>query len=665
MCTDDWCDGGCQHANNTDTCDDVNKCTENDICAGGSCGGTAVVCDDGDGCTTDTCNPLKGCEYPSVPGCECDEDADCIDTDVCNGQETCSGNTCVPGTPPDCDDGNGCTDDWCDGGCQHANNTDACDDESKCTESDTCVNGVCGGTPIVCNDGDGCTTDTCNPLTGCVFTPVTDCECDEDTDCIDTDVCNGVERCAGNTCVGGTPLDCDDGNECTDDWCDGGCQHANNTDACDDESKCTESDTCANGYCTGTPITCNDGDGCTTDTCNPLTGCEYPPIQGCECDEDSDCDDHDVCTGQETCNLQDGTCVPGTGPDCDDDDVCTDDSCDPVDGCQYVINTSPCDDGNACTADDTCSVGACQGTPISCDDGNECTDDGCNPASGCSYTNNTAPCDDGTFCNGDDTCSGGTCSEHQGDPCPPDHTCNEGTETCDPPLPCVLTLIPPSALLSPGDVVQCTPVETGPCNPSDYRWTDTLAAGDVDANGLFTAFAGGGSMASSSFLVDASLPETGEVCVTDHANGGITACSTVTVVEAGSVECDLLIYEGENPGRRYLPVQCNEVLELCACSDCPDPCLEWYIDPPSTIGSTIITHPDGTATYTAGCDCNKLVEETIVVVDTCNGSVSDSITVTVGTIELEVLDAYSRPGFEGVEVEVTLNNPGNSVRAMR
>ena len=386
---------------------------------------------------------------------------------------------------------------------------------------------------------------TCNPLTGCVYTTVPGCECDEDADCIDTDVCNGQESCVGNSCVGGTWLDCEDGNECTDNWCDGGCQQANNTGACDDGSQCTESDTCANGACTGSPIVCNDGDGCTTDTCNPLTGCEYPSIPGCECDEDSDCDDDDVCTGQETCNVQTGKCVAGTTPDCDDDDVCTDDSCDPVDGCQYAINTSPCDDGNACTADDICSVGYCQGTPISCDDGNECTDDDCNPASGCSYTSNTSSCDDDIFCNGDDTCSGGTCSDHEGDPCPPDHTCNEGTDTCDPPLPCVLTLIPPSALLNPGDTVQFTPIETGPCNPPVYQWTDTLACGDVDANGLFTAFAEGGSMASSSFLVD-ELPETGEVCVTDNANGGISACSMVTVVEAGSGdECELLIYEGD------------------------------------------------------------------------------------------------------------------------
>jgi hypothetical protein len=127
----------------------------------------------------------------------------------------------------------------------------------------------------------------------------------------------------------------------------------------------------------------------------------------------------------------------------------------------------------------------------------------------------------------------------------------------------------------------------------------------------------------------------------------------------------VIIYEGENPGRRNLPLQCDETLELCACSDCPDPCLEWSIEPPSTIGSTIVTHPDGTATYTAGCDCNKLIEETIVVVDVCNDSLSDSITVTVGALELEVHDAYSRPGFQGVEIGVSLSNAGSSVRAMQ
>ncbi|OWY63863.1 hypothetical protein B7486_50555, partial [cyanobacterium TDX16] len=58
--------------------------------------------------TTDTCD-------------QCVVDGDCDDGDACNGAETCVAGTCQPGTPLVCDDGNACTDDTCDPmlGCQY------------------------------------------------------------------------------------------------------------------------------------------------------------------------------------------------------------------------------------------------------------------------------------------------------------------------------------------------------------------------------------------------------------------------------------------------------------------------------------------------------------------------------------------------------------------
>ena len=87
----------------------------------------------------------------------------------------------------------------------------------------------------------GVPTDTCDPGTGCVYTPIPGCECDEDSDCSDNDVCTGSETCVNNQCVDGTPLNCDDGNVCTNDSCDAqtGCQHLNNAASCDDGSDCT------------------------------------------------------------------------------------------------------------------------------------------------------------------------------------------------------------------------------------------------------------------------------------------------------------------------------------------------------------------------------------------------------------------------------------------
>lgn len=52
----------------------------------------------------------------------CTTDPECVDSDVCNGTETCVGGFCQPGTPLDCNDGNTATTDTCDAtaGCQHA-----------------------------------------------------------------------------------------------------------------------------------------------------------------------------------------------------------------------------------------------------------------------------------------------------------------------------------------------------------------------------------------------------------------------------------------------------------------------------------------------------------------------------------------------------------------
>src|SRR5262249_29220166 len=102
--------------------------------------GTPLVCNDGNGCTDDTCVPLVGCAFtPNVNGCD---DANnctsgdvcaagacvgiptvCVDTDLCNGTDARDPGTgaCVSGPPPNCDDGDACTVDGCDAllGCTH------------------------------------------------------------------------------------------------------------------------------------------------------------------------------------------------------------------------------------------------------------------------------------------------------------------------------------------------------------------------------------------------------------------------------------------------------------------------------------------------------------------------------------------------------------------
>ena len=98
-------------------CDDHDVCTTGDRCQSEHCGGTAVDCDEGDSCKTYSCDaPTVGCTFTYKPGCTpCPNgDADCLDDNACNGAEHCVAGYCGPGTAPDCDDQDPCTDDVCD-----------------------------------------------------------------------------------------------------------------------------------------------------------------------------------------------------------------------------------------------------------------------------------------------------------------------------------------------------------------------------------------------------------------------------------------------------------------------------------------------------------------------------------------------------------------------
>lgn len=115
-CTVDSCEPnvGCVHTPNGENCNDHNPCTD------------------------DSCDPLTGCDFlPNTNPCN--------DGNACTTNDTCSGGSCLGGSPPDCNDGNACT-------------TDDCEDVSGCRHVDITYQ---------CNDGNPCTNDTCDPLTGC------------------------------------------------------------------------------------------------------------------------------------------------------------------------------------------------------------------------------------------------------------------------------------------------------------------------------------------------------------------------------------------------------------------------------------------------------------------------------------------------------------------
>lgn len=99
-------------------------------------------CDDDNPCTRDTLR-LGVCRHTRLSnGTACDDDAD-----VCTGVGTCSAGVCVQSAPPSCDDGNACTDDWCEPsvGCVSEATTATCSDGNSCTVGDACSAGVCEG----------------------------------------------------------------------------------------------------------------------------------------------------------------------------------------------------------------------------------------------------------------------------------------------------------------------------------------------------------------------------------------------------------------------------------------------------------------------------------------------------------------------------------------
>ena len=446
-CTNDSCNaatGSCVYAPNTLNCDDGNACSSADKCASGVCAGTTVSCNDNNPCTSDSCNPSTGCVYTN-------NTLPCTDGNACTSGDTCGAGTCK-GTAIDvatiCNDGNPCTTDGCNpaSGCAYANNTASCDDGNGCTTGDVCGGGtcksgtntcgcnadadcagqedgnLCNGTlfcdksalPYACKvkavtvvtcdtAGDNvCAKNTCNPTTGvCDYVGQNDnAACNADNS-----VCSVGDKCTSGTCLPGPLVACDDGNPCTTDSCDPttGCKYTPNTLPCSDGNACTLGDVCQNGGClTGSPKVCTDSNPCTTDTCSSSTGnCTFT-------NNAAVCDDGNACTSADVCNA--GACK-GTSLLCNDNNPCTTDGCQPATGtCGNVPRTGPCEDGNACTLGDTCTGAACVGSQRDCDDGNACTLDDCDGATGdCYHINVMLACNDGDPWTMNDKCSGGSC----------------------------------------------------------------------------------------------------------------------------------------------------------------------------------------------------------------------------------------------------------------
>ncbi len=320
---------------------------------------------------------------PTGPGPECTVDADCDDGIYCNGVETCVSGSCQTGTPIECSHiSDQCNDGICDetsDSCIAQSKPDgtSCDDGLFCNVNETCQAGVCtGGFAYYCDDLNTCTADSCNEETdSCEYSPVTD-----GTSCNDGQFCTIDDVCTSGVC-GGTERDCSDGVACTADSCDeenDQCVNTPDNSYCDDGLWCNGEEICdASAGCQpGTPVNCDDGDECTIDSCDEVNDmCINDPLA-----------DDTACAGGICCSGNCVTPVCSANDDCNDGDECTEDTCNNPGTCAASCSYINAPDNTACTGgiccSGTCAAPVCS-VDIDCDDSDACTTDTCSYGGTC------------------------------------------------------------------------------------------------------------------------------------------------------------------------------------------------------------------------------------------------------------------------------------------
>jgi hypothetical protein len=420
-CADgNWCNG-------VETCDPT-KAGAN--ATTGCAPGTAVNCSDSISCTVDACDETSDQCTHSKNDNACGDSQWCNGVETCNpGTSGASPTTgCVAGTAPSCEDGLGCTADSCNettDTCDHAPNNNACQDGLYCNGQEVCdlTQGCKAGAAVSCPNTDNltCTVESCNEATDTCDTAVdnTKCtngqicspsggtppsgcitlNCTTGADCTDNNACNGVEWCdtsvQGGQCKPGTAVSCNDSIPCTLDECNptsGQCSHTPFNAFCSDGNLCNGVETCSTtlGCQAGTPLSCSDGKSCTIDSCIASIGCFYQP-------NDAACQDSSTCNGAEACDPTAGNanaatgCVPSPGPlVCPDTDgiACTQEQCVEGAGCVSQPNNSLCGCRESCVPSlggcgEWCTPGTCQGKTYACgdclDNDNDCKVDSQDP----------------------------------------------------------------------------------------------------------------------------------------------------------------------------------------------------------------------------------------------------------------------------------------------
>jgi len=330
-------------------------------CGEDGCGGSCGECDDGLGCTNDSCSGGK-CAY-ALQGMFCLVAGACVPSGTVNPANECEG--CKPAASQQ---------GW-----------SPLDDGTECGAQKVCVKGACCDAKANCA-GKECGSDGCGGSCG---------ECDEFSKCT-------KGKCVKEEC---TPK-CD-GKECGEDGCGGSCGECTKAGFVCEEGACVCKPDCTDmecgpdgcggscGTCSGVNVACKDGvcgcagaecgDGCCgmNQVCTDLGECCTLKCDGKECGEDECGGVCGTCVGSNVI-CHEGKCAcPGffcgqvccmAGEVCLGDSTCCQPACDGKDcgpdGCNGVCGT--CDPGQICVN------GKCPAAGKDCDDGNDAAWDGCN-----------------------------------------------------------------------------------------------------------------------------------------------------------------------------------------------------------------------------------------------------------------------------------------------
>ena len=371
-----------------------------------------TACETDEDCASDEgseCGPIACVEgacvvLPVENGTPCTL-AEAPETDLCFVGGKCTDGECAAEIV-DCDDGDPCTSDLCNGAAQECIYTvvnseecassQACDASTPCPQGQYCADGTCAVQKF---NGEPCSSDE---------------ECSGG-------VCNGAGLCSSPAAACSSDEDCDDGNSCTVNACgdDGVCAPVV---ALEDGTSCGTATFCSNAQCVECleDANCQDGNECTVNTCTNGFCEAVNAVAGQLCNGNAGtCDGAGACAGETTACESDA--------DCDDGNACTTTSC--TDG----ICTVAALEGESCGEGLTCFDGVCAECVknIHCNDGNECTFNAC--ADGVCETNNKSA---GFVCGGGEgTCDGsGVCAAATAE-CTADEDCDDANpctvNTCE------------------------------------------------------------------------------------------------------------------------------------------------------------------------------------------------------------------------------------------